>query len=115
MAERVFEKFIDETEVKPDIRLVPDLEESHESHASVEVIPLADVYVNVTVDVDGEPRQLCINVTKRTLGNDQSIHSFFERFEYIRTDSDGKRVGDFGRADLLADSAVALAERAAGF
>jgi hypothetical protein len=114
MAERVLEHFIDDAVARPDIRLVPDIEEAHDTQVSMDTVHIADVYVNVTVDVDGEPRQLCINLTKRTLGNDQSVHSFFERFEYIRTDQDGKQVGDFGRADLLASSALALAERQAG-
>jgi hypothetical protein len=112
MAERIPELFIEDGLVpKPDIRLVPQLGEAHDSQIDMDTTHLADVYVDVTVEVDGVPRQLWVDVSKRTLGNGQSVRSYFERFEYIHADSNGRLVGDFGRADLLAESALALADR----
>lgn len=117
-AERVLEPFFEDGgEAQSNLHLVPALPEddSHkqtiERQVSVERTSVGDVHVNVIVEVDGREYPLCINISRRTLGNGMPVSTYFERFEYRRQNEDGTISGDFGRARTLAEHALYLAAR----
>jgi len=71
----------------------------------------ADVLVDIVIDVDGQERPLCINISRGTLGNDQPVVSYFERFADIRRDASGNISRDYDRVYLLAEQALGAARR----
>lgn len=72
-----------------------------------------DVLVDIIIDVDGQERQLCINVTRGTLGNDQSVKTYFDRFAEVRQDAYGNVWRDYDRVNELAERALGMARRSA--
>jgi len=117
-AERALEPFVEEVRLaQPNLHLVPALPEDDkhkqvvERQVSVERTSVGDVHVNVIVEVDGREYPLCINVSRRTLGNGMPVSTYFERLEHRRQNEDGTISGDFGRADALAQHGVYAAGR----
>lgn len=117
-AERAPEPFFEDGEaVRPNLYIVPTEQlvtkrrQIVERQTGVERTSVGDVLINVIVEVDEREYPLCVNISRRTLGNGQPISTYFERFENRRQNADGTISGDFGRADTLAEHALYLAEQ----
>lgn len=117
-AERAIEPFFEDGGAeRPNLHLVSTQPEedghkqSVERQVGIERTSVGDVHVNVIVEVDGREYPLCVNITRRTLGNGMPVSTYFERFEHRRQNEDGTISGDFGRVDTLAQHALYLAER----
>jgi hypothetical protein len=94
---------------EPDIRLVtsPD----HADDGTMES-RRKDRLVRIAVEVDGNPRDLWVNISEGTLGSTKRpLTDYFERYEAEtkKRDSNGILVGDFGMSRRLAQQALEAA------